>query len=788
MRAAAKFKIYLLLLVSSILYSCNVTKNLSDGEYLLAKNKISIHYPDSVPRKERVEPYDLTRFIPLTQTPNKKLLGGNFFLWVYNLSDSTKNNGFNRLLRRVGEPPILVDPTLVANISREMELYMSGNGFFNSKLSDTITYKKKKAYVAYSVEANIPYIIDSVGYNFIDNSLRPLILIDSASSLIKTGQPLSRVLMESERSRIATRLENLGYYQFSTENVKYVVDTIGMNNRAKVTIMIGRESNRNIDIKPNKVYRIRNIYVNTNYEPRVGIDTIQYDTLNLGALNFIYARGEKRNIHPDVIARAITLYPNIIYSKEEIDYTSANIQNLKYFKNTSILFSEVETSEDDFISYIDGENIDSQNQIEEGHVDCSILCTPAKRQNYRANFEMSTNSNYTGISLTIGYGNNNIFKRAESFNINATAAYDFMRSTSSRDSYEVGLGLSYAVPRLLAPRAFSRFTNLLGTSTSVDLSYSTQRRPYYDRSMLSGSFGYSWTSNKYFNYTFKPLNIGIIEVPWLDEDFESNIENPYLLSSYKSQMIFGTLTTFRYAKSGDGILSNLNFRTSIETSGNFLRLVSKSLNSQIYSDDSNSYDYYKALGIQYSQYLRAEFEHSSKFNLNSSGSSALVYRVFAGGGYSYGNSTSMPVERMFYVGGSNSMRGWQIRTLGPGGSEEPGEDEYPSQVGNIRLEANLEGRFPVYGPLNGAVFLDAGNIWYNSKDDSSSESQFKLNNFYKQIGFNTGLGARLDFGYFVLRVDWGIQLYNPGLVVGDRWINDFDFSNTAIHFGIGYPF
>ncbi|MEG1935159.1 MAG: BamA/TamA family outer membrane protein, partial [Rikenellaceae bacterium] len=593
-----------------------------------------------------------------------------------------------------------------------------------------------------------PFIVSSVNYKFNDASLRPIILNDSTSSLIKVGTPLNRMVMDSERSRIASMLEDMGYYQFSSANVRYEVDTLGMKNKAKVTIIVNK-SNLSGELQNNKIYRIRNIYINTNYEPKVGIDTMKYDTVNMGGLNFIFQRGLKRNIKPDVMARSITLYPNIVYSKEEINYTSANISNLKYFKSANILFNEVSSSENEYVHFVHEKGIDSLAATPEGYIDCTILCSPTKRQNYRADFEISTNSNYTGLALTLGYGNKNIFKRAEQLNLNFTAAYDFMRSQSKRDSYEFGVSASLAFPRLAAPKFTNRYRNLFGTSTSIDLSYSSQRRPDYDRTLLNASFGYNWTNNKFYSYTFKPLNVSLIRVPWIRDEFLANIDNPYLRNSYQSQMIFGMLGTFKFSTKSAQRQNTYNVRANIETSGNFLDLATTIFKPRKTANTNE--EYHKVFGIRYAQYFRTDIDFSYKYTIGNKSSNGIVYRLYIGGGYAYGNTKSIPFERMFFAGGSNSMRGWQVRTLGPGATPEVSSSEYPNQVGDIRLETNIEGRFSIWGPLNGAVFLDLGNVWSNGIGEKNQAARFKWNQFYKQLGLNTGLGARLDFGYFVLR-------------------------------------
>ncbi len=763
------------------IYSCNVTRKLPSDSYLLTKNSIDIHYGDSVRKDNRVTESSLTRFIPLSQTANKRVLGTNMFLWIYNLSDTTKNNGFNRFLRRIGEPPVLLDSTYLPAITKEMSLYMSANGYFNAEVTDSVRYRKKRAFVSYDVDAGDPYIIDSISYKFNDKSLESVIISDTINSLVRSGEMLSRLTMDAERARITKMLLNYGYYQFSTANVRYVVDTIGLKNHANVEILIDKSKLSGVQ-QNNKVFRIRNIYVNTNYKPVIGQDTIAFDTVSMGAINFIYQRDLVKNIKPDIISRAITLYPNLLYSSEEINYTSANLSNLKFFKSVNILFTVVEPKKQEYIHFVDDKG--RVHETPEGFMDCTILCSPTKRQSYKADFEVSSNTNYTGLSVTVGYGNKNIFKRAEQFDINVTTSYDFMRVKSNRDSYEFGIGASLMFPRLAAPKFFNRFRNLLNTSTGVDFSFSSQRRPDYDRKLFNASFGYKWGSNKYLSYSFKPINMSIINVPWISTDFIKELDdtgNAYLRNSYESQMILGMLGSVAYSTANTGRFNRYKARLNIESSGNFLDLVAST------SGIRNLPFGNKIFGVPYAQYARIDLDFSGSHFLNEKKNTAIVYRLYAGGGYAYGNTRSLPFERMFYVGGSNSMRGWQIRTLGPG-AYPFSKNIYPNQVGNIRLEANLEGRFPIWGPLNGALFFDVGNIWSNGIGVNDSVSSFKFNSFYKQLAFNTGLGARLDFGFFVIRADWGIPLFNPGLPFGERWTSKFELTDTVLHFGIGYPF
>lgn len=779
-------KICFLVVVFASLMSCNITRKIPTNAYLLTKNSISITFPDTINKNYKVSTADLNRFIPLTSTPNKRILGMPFYLWVNNMSDSTKHSWLQRTLRKIGETPVLLDSALVKSSVRDMYFFMHSKGFFDAEVGDSVELKKQKASVDYYVRAGRPTIISSVSYTFNDKSLENLILSDSASSLIKPNTKLDRTVMEAERTRIVSYLENMGYYQFSVNNIYYNVDTINTPKYdAKVNIEILKNKN-SLDntLEENKIYRIKNIYINTSYDPALSnIDTIKYDTVPYKGINYIYQRGAKPNMRKSLMNSAITIHPDIIFSKEEIGYTSNNLSNLKFFKNVNILFNEIEAPKNEYVTFI-GSNLDTLVSAPEGYLNCTIQCMPSLQQGYKIEAEASTNSNYTGFSLSLGYVNKNIFKGADIFDINGKVSYDFVRAPGKKNSYEFSAGSSLTFPQLLVPFNINRYSRPTSVSTRVDISFSTQRRPDYDRTISSTSFGYQWSTSKFTTFVFKPINLSLIKVPWISSDYLNSIENPYLRNSYTSQMILGMFGSYNYSTLNTPRTKSYAVKLNTETSGNFLNLISVASNAS--KEEKNNERYYNALGIRYAQYARAD--GSFVFKLRIKEKNAIVYRFYAGGGYAYGNTRSVPFERMFFAGGSSSMRGWQVRMLGPGGTPAPEKGTYPNQVGDIKLETNLEGRFAIAGPLHGAVFLDLGNIWSNGVGEKNSLARFKINSFYKQLALNTGIGARLDFSFFILRLDWGIQLRNPGWGAGQEWINKFKFSNTALHFGIGYPF
>jgi outer membrane protein assembly factor BamA len=288
-------------------------------------------------------------------------------------------------------------------------------------------------------------------------------------------------------------------------------------------------------------------------------------------------------------------------------------------------------------------------------------------------------------------------------------------------------------------------------------------------------------NGRYF-YQLRPLDFNWLSVGYINEDFFNSLQNEYLRQSYKTQAILGLSASYVYNNQNKNVGGSATLlRANFESAGNLLNLIGVAFL------DKSSEGKYNLFGTPYSQYVRGDVCISRKIVLGEK--TAIAGRIFAGVGVPYGNSSALPFDRMFYVGGSNSMRGWAPRTLGPGNT--PAQDTaYPVQMGDMRLEANLEFRFPIWWMFHGATFLDLGNVWYlgGSEAQVPADGVFHFDKFYKQLGFNTGIGIRLDIDFAILRLDWGIQLHNPNRPEGERWISNFKWKNTSLNFGVGYPF
>ena len=780
-----------------MLAACNVTRSLPEGEYLLSK--VSFRDDKSTPRDERitVDRDDLESYV--RQSPNKRILGIDFYVWVYEKANPNKDNWINNTMRKIGEEPVLLDSVLTDKSIQNLQTYLHTRGYCQSSVRCDVdtTRRKRRAELTYTLHQGEPTRINELSYDFRDASLRSIILADTAATLLHIGDIFDITRLDSERERIATDLNNRGYLDFMVNNISYEVDTIGHQTKADVKMIIkptlvdydGRGAQVWSD---NAVYRIRNVNVFPTYDPMLRSTggfkaNAKIDTTYYYGLNIIRDLNTTPQLRDAVLRRTIPIYPNYIYAVDQINHTNKELMSLGFFRNAKIDFTAV-PHDDTYVSYVGNDGDDSEiHNTREEYIDCNIYCTPALKQSAKVEVEASSTSTFYGFSATLGYSNKNVFRGAEAFDIAARFGFEFMyaRDVKKRSAQELGITAGLSFPRFLAPFHTSPGMKISQPRTRLELAFDYQNRPYYRRNIFTTRWAYSWQQGDRSSIVLRPVDINWIDVKEVDEQFLADIDNQYLRTSFESQLTAGLSASFIYNTQRSDFDQNVTIvRANLESAGNLIQGL-----EHLFSKPAAGKDYYEILGVRYSQYVRAELSASHKIDLGHK--MALAGRLFGGVGVTYGNSMgrSIPFDRMFYCGGANSMRGWVPRTLGPGNKPMVEDTSYPSQVGDVRLEANLEFRFPIWWIFHGALFLDAGNVWYlRDTEDSSPEEVFHFNNFYRQLGFNTGAGLRIDATFVILRFDLGIQLHNPGRPEGERWIHNFKWSNMALNFGVGYPF
>lgn len=734
--------------------SCSTVKVVPEGSYRLKENKVIIvnhdKYPDYQPSD--VQPY-------IRQKPNTYFVGKwNPFLYVYNWSTG-KSKGWDKFVRKLGQAPVIFNPDLVDDSKENMNTHLEFLGFYNSTIQDSLVAENKLAKVLYEVTLGKQYPIKSINYIVKDSLLREKYFADTVNSLIKVGRPLSEKVLESESERAAARFRDDGYYGFSKNYFFFRADTLAVKDSALLDVTIENYTRNELerDARPHKqfyfgkvtIYPVSDVIRYRAALTNKGVQML--DTLLYNGLIILYDK--KLKMRPGVLENMNRIVPGSLYQESIVNNTYQRFSNLRIYNSVNV----------------------SLDQTASDTVDCNIRLIPSKSQGYKLNLEASTNSTgLIGISPVISYYNRNIFRGGEWLNVSLMGNFQFaVRDTVRSTEFGANVGISFPTFLFLPDRWFNKMV----PRTDLNFAYNYQKRPEYTRNMITSQFGYSWNSlSRNWYYQMYPFRLNIVKMTNMSPSFYEKIQNPFVKDSYKNHFDLGGSFTFSYLSdpSINPKFSNFKANLQLDIAGNLM----SAFNKVMPTDTTGSHT---AWGSPYSQYVRTELSLVYTWKFGKNNKSALAVRLIGGAGFAYGNSTSLPFERMFWVGGANSLRGWQARSLGPGTSPMDTTFSIPNQNGDLRLEANAELRFPIFWLLRGALFFDVGNVW--SKHELTSAEPF-----VKGIALNTGLGLRLDIQFVIVRFDWGIKLHDPSAGIWrtpDLW---FKRGGSAFQFGIGYPF
>ncbi|HKK63864.1 MAG TPA: BamA/TamA family outer membrane protein [Bacteroidales bacterium] len=746
--------------------ACSPAKKLSDEAYLLDDYKIE----DS---RSSIQKEEFRNYIK--QKPNKKILGFKFWLHVYNLAGEDQTKGINRWLKNIGEPPVVYSPDLTENTSRQLELFMFNKGYFTSKVRDSVRIKGRKAKVKYIVNPGEPYTIRNVDYFFQDASLTSLILQDSANANIQPGDRYDQEKFQAENIRIEKLLRNSGYFNFSRDFVSYEVDSTAGDHQVDVVMEINNYPVFNEDgdllrtVHP--VYHIRNVFLKSGKGRSAFSDTAQItekDTLSFDSV-YIISR-DKLGLESGLITQKNYIIPGDIFNARRVQQTYRNLTSLSAVSLVDINFHEVEG--------------------DKNLLDCDISMQPSVQQAFTGGIEGTTSGGNIGAAGNLNYQNRNLFGGSEKFDLTFHGAIESIsenpdaEETSIGTMQELGVEARLSLPQFLLPFRTDQFIRKFNPETDINLAYNYQRRPDFTRTTFRSSFGYRWRGNRYLTHMVYPIDISLINTPVLDDDFENWLRGTYLYYSYLPHFI--TDQRYRLIYSNQRLNKNIDFnylRFGVETAGNIMYGLFRALGNP----DSDAV--LQLFGVDYAQYFRTDID-LRHYDYRDNGVS-LVYRAFMGAAFPYLNSTAIPFEKQFFGGGANSIRAWRVKTLGPGSFEGDTISKYPNQTSDLKLEVNFEYRFHLFWKMEGALFLDAGNIWSLSPDDDREGALFEFSDFYREIAVGTGFGFRFDFDFFIFRFDLGIPLIDPSFPEGERWIPsnyDLQGSDLGYNFAIGYPF
>jgi outer membrane protein assembly factor BamA len=763
-----------LLIAVWLLSSCNPAKYVPEGNYLLSKNKV-------VTTQKSVSEDQLKTY--LIQRPNKKILGVRFHLFLYNLSNIKKNRWPHNWLRKIGEEPVVFNPVQTKGSTDQLKQFLIDKGYYHSVVTDTVIFHRKNARVNYRIVPGEPYRVRKITYYFEDTSLVRQIMPDTINSLFRHGMIFDKDVLQNERLRIETLLKENGYYRFSKEYIYYKA-TIDAEAYAVDLVMRFKEfvegtPDEHTKVKYHPKYKIGQVLVFPNYETEIGGGLTApvvsaFNTVRYQGLTFL-SHG-KAKLRPGVITNVNYIIPGQYYKLSNVNKTYRNLSELGPVRYTNINFKESDSL--------------SGNDLEK-FLDCYIELTRKKVQSYQTELAGTNSGGDLGIRGNISYQNLNLFRGAEVFNMRFTGAVEALKNRSKNNyssMQEIGAETGIVFPKFFSPFRLEKFVRNYSPKTTISASYNYQSRPDYTRSIANGSFSYKWNGTPYITHTIWPIEVNYVNI------FESKSNAAFIDSILLTPLGFSfqdhivNVARYGFELNNQSIRHTRDFmflRFNLESAGNLVNAANRAFRPR------SEQQQYLLFNVPYFQYMRSDID-IRYYNIIDN-QNKFAYRLYVGLGYPYGNSTTLPFEKKFFSGGPNSIRAWSSRDLGPGSDTTSNvNSNFPNKSGDIKLEGNIEYRFKVIWKMEGAIFVDAGNIWGIRPESDKPLALFKWDRFYKEIAIGTGLGARFDFSFFLLRVDVGLKLRDPALPETDRWVpvfRNFSFKNDLhLNFGIGYPF
>jgi len=841
-----QFKIVALLVLTLLINGCDTVKRVADNQQLLTKNTLTINNQkvtnDTISNLLYQKP-NTTIPLPFTSIPLRlyfyntarpnidSILNAKYYSQPEKMKQKSRflsrkqlikrlesKASFNNWIKRTGEAPVIVDTILANKSITRIQNYYKVNGWFNAKAEYKINKEDyKKASIDYNITTGHAYKLDTVNSKIGSPEVEKIYNQYKDQSLLKSGEQYRISKVYGEEDRIVDLMRDNGVYHFSQDYVSFEGDSILGNHKINIETIIEDRLIREEDVSRRekfKVYNVKdvNIYTNNSFKDRnLSItDTTTYDGYT------IYSVG-KLKYKPRALTNAVFITPNTIFKDNNRPLTSRKISDLRTFKYPNI----------DYL-----ENRDTT-------LTANIYLTPLNKFELEFSTEaLQSNIQTIGFSISPSLLIRNVFNAAETLEISGFTSIGASKdSNNTNDEFfdinELGINFKLTIPRLFSPFNTERIIpKYMFPKTSLTAATSSQTNIGLDKQTFSGSFNYKWypdtmVTNKldlfniqfvknlntanYFNvYTnsYDSLNdiaqtsgyinpsedlripngadafLNLVDNGTYDnvlstDDLESaNAINERKQRLTEDNLIFAT--NFSYTKDRRENLTDEDFSifsARLELAGNLFSATSKILGLEKNEDGK-----YEMFNVAFSQYVKTELNYIKHWSLGYK--NVLAIRTFFGIAIPYGNSTNIPFTKSFFAGGANDNRAWTAYSLGPGSLNS--SDEF--NEANLKIALSAEHRFNLFGPLNGAFFVDAGNIWNVFDDITSEEATFSSFDALKDIAVGSGFGLRYDFNFFVLRGDIGFKTYDPSYSIGNRWFNDYNFSNAVYNIGINYPF
>jgi outer membrane protein insertion porin family len=761
----------IILLGAAFLAGCSTTRYLAEDEKLYTGAGIEMVSEEKVVG-ERALIAELEQVV--RPAPNDTFLGlFRHRLWFYNFAGEDAVRGIRGWIKnRLGQPPVLLDHANPYNTSILMINRLQNRGYFDAEVEYIIREKKRTASILYTIYPRHPYLLD--GIHFPD----PVTVVQTAirelqdETILRKGDIFNLSALRDERERIDIRLKNEGFYYFNADYIRFLADSTIGDNKVNLYLTLRDDAPE----RAYRRYRMGTIYVYPDHTLDRDAATAISDTVTINRTNIIQ---HENRFRPEMLARLIFLAPDELYNRSDHVLTINRLMGLGTFRYVNMRFLEYARN---------GEQL----------LDAHIYLTPARERSIRAEVRAVSKSNdLAGPGFSVGYRNRNLFRGAELLMADINTSFETQLGSGRRglELFQIGVETELQIPRIISPIPIFARTSLYVPRTRIKLGYDILDRVDYLRiHSFSTRFGYMWMGGRHVRHELNPVNVNYYRSTILSSDLERLLRmNPSLRRSLESQFIVGTTySLFFNNQTDDRRRNHIYFNFNLGLSGNTMHL----LQSLFRSEDTAEGEPYTVFGIPYAQYARGDIDF--RYYLRTGRKSQIVTRLIAGAGVPYGNSQSMPYIKQFFSGGSNSIRAFPARSIGPGSYPPTDEDRgfLIDRTGDVRLETNIEYRFPLMSVLRGAFFVDAGNIWMIRDDDEREGTTFNSDTFLDEFAAGAGFGLRLDVSFFVLRFDVAFPLRIPYLPAGERWVvDDINFrssqwrrDNLAFNIAIGYPF
>jgi len=767
-----------------LLSGCSSTKYLKEGETFYDGAEIEWDTRGRRIGRKKILQRELKEYI--TPKPNPKFLGSRPGVWFYYATGNpNKKKGFQNFLKnKLGKPPVLLKDATPDRTANLLSGYLYNEGYFKSEVTASVKTRKKESKVIYTIKLERPFRLRNIEYpQAKDSTYRSIIRSVKEKSLLKEKQRYQLGRLEAEQKRIEKELKDYGFYYFDDRYLLFVADsTVG-----KRQVDLDLELEPDIPRRAKRIYKINEVTIFPEYTLSRDSLATDGDSIDVDGYNYIE---HSHFFRPHIITDVINLKKGETYSREAQDLTVTHLMGLGTFKFVNVKFRPA----------------DKDSAL----LNANIYLTPLKRKSIRMEVQgVSKSNNFVGPGVSLTFTNKNFVKGAELFQVKLNSAYEVQITRQNQqplNSFEFGLETSLTFPRFITPVKLDFSLKRYLPKTQIKAGFNLQNRVGYFRlNSFNVGYGYNWRETAAKTHELFPIDITFVRTDKKSPEFLAlTNSNPTLEKSFENQFIIGTRYSYtlntqlqeqqldKYEKRQIKEYS-FYFKGSVDVAGNLLHSVQNKI-------EKSRSDSLELFGLPYSQFVRGDVDF--RYYWQPDRSNKLATRIYVGSGFAYGNSSTMPYIKQFSIGGSNSIRAFPARSLGPGSYNVRTDEKlvgetktlFIDQRADFKLEGNVEYRFDIYKSFKGALFIDAGNIW-TWKDDEREGGVFDKDTFLKQIAVGTGFGLRYDFSFFVLRLDTAFPLRKP-YQVGNEWvINKIDFgssswrgSNLVFNIAIGYPF